>query len=96
MFSGVANAVITGDQLDVPVAYESMQAAGLGMGSAGFIVYDETACMVEVARLFSHFLHVESCAQDLPCKLGSEAITERLARVEGGVAGDADFDVISA
>jgi NADH-quinone oxidoreductase subunit F len=54
------------------------------MGACGFIVYDDTACMVEVARQFSRFLYVESCGQCPPCKLGSGAITERLERVEAG------------
>ena len=50
VFSGVANAAITADQLDAPVSYEGLAAIGSGLGSAGFVVYDDTACMVEVAR----------------------------------------------
>jgi len=41
VFSGVANAVITADHLDAPVSYEGLAAAGSGMGSAGFVVYDD-------------------------------------------------------
>jgi NADH-quinone oxidoreductase subunit F len=62
------------------------------MGAAGFIVYDDTACMVEVARQFSRFLWVESCGQCPPCKLGSGEITERLERLQAGVA---DIDELS-
>jgi NADH-quinone oxidoreductase subunit F len=85
VFSGVANPVITAASLDAPVSYEGMVAVGSGMGSAGFIVYDDTACMVEVARQFSRFLWVESCGQCPPCKLGSEEITALLDRLEAGV-----------
>jgi NADH-quinone oxidoreductase subunit F len=49
VFSGVANAVVTAADLDVPVSYEGFNAIGSGMGAAGFIVYDDTACMVDVA-----------------------------------------------
>ena len=57
--------------LDVPVSYEGFAAIGSGMGAAGFIVYDDTACMVDVAYQLSRFLYVESCGQCPPCKLGS-------------------------
>jgi NADH:ubiquinone oxidoreductase subunit F (NADH-binding) len=94
VFSGVANAVLTADQLDVPLTYEDMGAAGSGMGAAGFIVYDDTACMVEVARQFSRFLYVESCGQCPACKTGSGEITAHLERVEGGVGEASDLDEI--
>ncbi len=90
VFSGVANPVLQAVHLDVALTYEAFQAAGSGMGACGFIVFDDTACMVEVARLFSRFLYVESCGQCPPCKLGSGEITERLMRIEAGVADDGD------
>jgi NADH:ubiquinone oxidoreductase subunit F (NADH-binding) len=78
VLSGVANPVLTGADLGAQVSYEGMAAAGSGMGAAGFAVYDDTACMVEVARQVSRFLWIESCGQCPPCKLGSGAITEHL------------------
>ena len=90
VFSGVSNRVVTSEHLDVPLTYEAFRAIGSGMGAAGFIVYDDTACMVEVARLLSRFLSIESCGQCPPCKLGSTAITDALTRLEGGVGGDSD------
>ncbi|MDP9006218.1 MAG: NADH-quinone oxidoreductase subunit F [Actinomycetota bacterium] len=90
VFSGVANPVVRGDDLGVRLTYEGFEAVGTGMGACGFIVFDDTACMVEVARMFSRFLYVESCGQCPPCKLGSGEITERLLRVEAGVADDRD------
>jgi NADH:ubiquinone oxidoreductase subunit F (NADH-binding) len=95
VFSGVANAVITPANLDVPLTYEGFQAIGSGIGSAGFIVYDDTACMVDAAYRFSRFLSVESCGQCPPCKLGSGAITEHLERIETGVGADRDLGEIA-
>ena len=51
VFSGVANGVITANQLDVPATYEDLAAIGSGLGSAGLIVYDDTADMVAAARV---------------------------------------------
>lgn len=91
VFSGVANPVVTGDQLDTPVSYEGLAAIGSGMGAAGFIVHDDTACMVAVAHQISRFLSIESCGQCPPCKIGSGEITAHLERIEAGDGDDDDL-----
>jgi NADH:ubiquinone oxidoreductase subunit F (NADH-binding) len=91
VFSGVANSVIVADQLDVAVSYEGFQAIGSGMGAAGFIVYDDTTCMVDAAYRLSRFLSIESCGQCPPCKLGSSEITNHLERLEIGGGSDDDL-----
>lgn len=95
VFSGVANPVVAGEQLDAPVSYEGMAAVGSGMGAAGFIVYDDTACMVGTAYAFSRFLSIESCGQCPPCKLGSGAITDHLENIELGRGADDDITGIN-
>ena len=95
VLSGVSNPVITDDQLATPVSYEGFEAIGSGLGSAGFIVYDDTTCMVEVTAMLSRFLSVESCGQCPPCKLGTAAITEALDRIVGGTGDRSRSRVIS-
>jgi NADH:ubiquinone oxidoreductase subunit F (NADH-binding) len=95
VFSGVANEVVTGTDLDVSVSYEGFRAIGSGMGSAGFIVYDDSTCMVDAAYRFSRFLSVESCGQCPPCKLGSSAITQHLESIETGRGDEADLSAIA-
>jgi NADH-quinone oxidoreductase subunit F len=94
VFSGVSNAVITGSDLDAPASYEGLRAIGSGLGAAGFIVYDDTADMVAVARMWSRFLYVESCGQCSACKLNSGEITARLERLEQGLASIQDVNEI--
>jgi NADH:ubiquinone oxidoreductase subunit F (NADH-binding) len=96
VFSGVANAVITAEHLATPVAYETMSAIGSGMGAAGFAVYDDTACMVDLAREFSRFLYVESCGQCPACKFGTGEITAHLTEIEACRATDEVLDIIAA
>jgi NADH-quinone oxidoreductase subunit F len=96
VFSGVANGVITADQLDVPATYEDLAAIGSGLGSAGLIVYDDTADMVAVARMFARFLNVESCGQCGACKLHSGAISDTLSLVEQSMAEDRDLEELGA
>jgi NADH:ubiquinone oxidoreductase subunit F (NADH-binding) len=96
VFSGISNPVLTAADLDTPLTYETFAAIGNGLGAAGYIVYDDTACMVEVARLFSRFLSVESCGQCEACKLGTGAITDRLVAIQSGKGTDRDIEVIGA
>jgi NADH-quinone oxidoreductase subunit F len=96
VLSGLSNAVITGADLDVPVSYEGLRDVGSGLGAAGFIVYDDRTNMVEVARLASNFLYVESCGQCPPCKLGAGEITERLDRIARTGGDDGDVEAIGA
>jgi NADH-quinone oxidoreductase subunit F len=91
VLSGVANPVVTAAQLDVPVSYEGFQAIGSGIGAAGFIVYDDTTCMVDTAYRLSRFLSIESCGQCPPCKLGSGEITRHLEHLEIGGSSEEDL-----
>jgi NADH:ubiquinone oxidoreductase subunit F (NADH-binding) len=61
-----------------------MRAVGSGLGAGGFAVYDDSTCIVEVARVYARFLHVESCAQCPPCKLNSADILEVLEQLDRG------------
>ena len=84
VLSGVSNPVLTAAELDAEVSYEGLSRAGGGLGSAGFIVYDDTRNMVDLAYQVSRFLHVESCGQCNSCKLGTYDVTSLL---EGLVLG---------
>lgn len=84
VFPGASHRIISGDNLDIPLDFDSMKETGTGLGSGGFIVYDDTTCIVEATLAFSRFLHIESCAQCTPCKTGSQEITESLVRIHKG------------
>jgi NADH-quinone oxidoreductase subunit F len=95
VFPGVTNALLTEAQLDTPCSYEDFARIGSGLGAGGFIVYDDTACMVEVAATFSRFLWVESCGQCPPCKLGTGAITGALDDIVANRGTDASIELIN-
>jgi NADH-quinone oxidoreductase subunit F len=91
---GVTNAVLTAGQLDTPLAFETFAATGSGLGAAGFVVYDDTACMADLAAVLSRFLYVESCGQCPPCKLGTGAITKALVDIASGHGTGASLESI--
>ncbi len=78
VLAGVSNPVVRADHLDTPLTYEDMEAIGSGLGTGGFIVFDDRTDPVELAYAVSRFLSVESCGQCPACKLGTGRITELL------------------
>ena len=79
--SGTSNALVPEHLLDTPLTYEDMAAIGAGLGSGGFIVFDEDDDLAAVAAGVSRFLAVESCGQCTPCKHDGLAISDALAKV---------------
>ncbi|HWD08829.1 MAG TPA: NADH-ubiquinone oxidoreductase-F iron-sulfur binding region domain-containing protein [Actinomycetota bacterium] len=89
---GVSQPVIPPAYFDLPMDYESISSIGSGLGSGSWTVYDDTACMIKAAVMFSNFLHVESCGQCVPCKTQSEIITRILKDLEAGKASRIDVN----
>jgi NADH:ubiquinone oxidoreductase subunit F (NADH-binding)/Pyruvate/2-oxoacid:ferredoxin oxidoreductase delta subunit len=73
-----------------PVDFEALAGVGAMMGSGGFVVLDDTDCMVEMARYFLSFTQSESCGKCTPCRVGTKRMLEILERLckGGGKAGD--------
>lgn len=94
IFSGVSNAAILPADLETPLDFGSMRQIGAGLGSGGFIVYDDTACMVRVAHMFSRFLWLESCNQCISCKEGTQYATANLEKFIDGSASEVDLSEV--
>ncbi len=94
VMSGVANPLLPESRLDTPLTYEAMEAAGAGLGSAGFIVYDDATDLVAVAAGVSRFLAVESCGQCTPCKQDGRELAERLDRLRRSAGDEHDLALV--
>ncbi|MEJ7725423.1 MAG: NADH-ubiquinone oxidoreductase-F iron-sulfur binding region domain-containing protein [Actinomycetes bacterium] len=88
---GASGALLTSAQLDTRLDFDSMRAIGSGLGSAGFVVYDDSACIVAAVLVFARFLAIESCGQCPACKQGTLAIAETLAKIERGEGSEPDL-----
>jgi NADH:ubiquinone oxidoreductase subunit F (NADH-binding) len=86
VLTGVANAALTGEQLDTPMSYEAMEEAGSGLGSAGLIVLADDVDMLAAAAGVARFLAVESCGQCEPCKRDGLGLAARLTEMCAGNA----------
>ncbi|MBP1602218.1 MAG: nuoF, partial [Acidobacteria bacterium] len=64
--------VLTADQVDVSLDFDSVAKAGSMLGSAGVIVMDDSTCMVRAVTRITRFYAEESCGQCTQCREGTE------------------------
>jgi NADH-quinone oxidoreductase subunit F len=80
------------------MSYESMAdggfATGTMLGSGGFIVMDDTTCIVRNTWSFARFYHHESCGQCSPCREGTGWMEKVLHRIEHGHGHQEDIDLL--
>jgi NADH-quinone oxidoreductase subunit F len=86
--------VLTADQIDVPLDFDSIAKAGSMLGSAGVIVMDDSTCMVKAALRISRFYAEESCGQCTQCREGTEWIYRILSRLEKGSGRSGDLELM--
>jgi NADH-quinone oxidoreductase subunit F len=80
------------------MSYESLSdggfVSGTMLGSGGFIVFDETACIVRNTWNFARFYEHESCGQCSPCREGTGWMQKVLNRIEHGKGSMSDIDLL--
>jgi NADH-quinone oxidoreductase subunit F len=82
---GISAKVLTADEIDVRMDFDSLMAAGSMAGSGGVIVMDDTTCMLEALQSAAKFFAHESCGQCSPCREGTGWILRIVRRMaEGG------------
>lgn len=89
---GPSGGMLTEKDLDTPIDYDNLIAAGSMMGSGGMIVMDEDDCMVAMAKFYLEFTVEESCGKCSPCRIGNKRLYELLERVTQGHATMEDLD----
>lgn len=88
---GPSGGCLTEEDLDTPIDFDNMVAAGSMMGSGGAIVMDEDNCMMDVAKFYLGFICDESCGKCSPCRIGTKRMLEILERITGGTGTMRDF-----
>jgi NADH-quinone oxidoreductase subunit F len=86
--------ILTPDQIDTPMDYDSIQAAGSFFGSAAVIVVDDRCCMVQLALRAAKFYMHESCGKCTPCREGTRWLVQLLEKVEDGRGDHDDLELL--
>jgi len=86
--------LLSADEIDVPMDYDSVAKIGSMLGSGGTVVIDEDTCMVDVARRIMHFYAHESCGWCIPCREGTTWLRKMLDRFHEGGGREEDIPLI--
>ena len=90
LLGGAAGAFAGPDQLDLPLSFEGMQAAGLALGSGVVMAINQERDLQQTMLSLAHFFAHESCGKCFPCQLGTQRQLEILVKVTEGKASEAD------
>ena len=93
---GISAKILTADEIDVAMDFDSLQAAGTMAGSGGVIVMDDTTCMVEALASAAKFFADESCGQCSPCREGTGWVLRIVHRILSGRGKIQDLDDLLA
>ena len=89
---GPSGGCLTEKDLDTPIDFGSLVAAGSMMGSGGAIVMDEDNCMVDVAKFYMTFICDESCGKCSPCRIGTRRCLDILTKICDGKGEPKDLE----
>src|SRR5580698_2652297 len=87
--------LLSANEIDVALDYDSVAKAGSMLGSGGTVVIDEDTCMVDLARRIMHFYAHESCGWCIPCREGTAWLRKMLDRFHEGAGTPEDIPLIS-
>ena len=93
---GASTPMLTPQQVDTRMDFESLEAAGTMLGTGAVIVMNEDTCMVDVARRLMRFFAHESCGRCVPCRVGTQRLLDLLERLEGGKGRSGDVERLEA
>ncbi len=86
--------LLSADEIDIAMDYDSVAKAGSMLGSGGTVIMDEDTCMVDVARRIMHFYAHESCGWCIPCREGTSWLRKMLDRFHAGYGRPEDIDLV--
>jgi NADH-quinone oxidoreductase subunit F len=86
--------VLSADQVDERLDFDSMANAGTMLGSGAVIVIDDRSCMVQLGLRVAQFYMHESCGKCTPCREGTRWMVQLLEKIEDGRAEQHDVDLL--
>ena len=92
--AGSSAPILPASALDTKLDYESVAAAGSILGSASFVILDESVDIVWAARKMTRFFKHESCGKCTPCREGTFWALRVYDKIVSGHGAQADIDVL--
>jgi len=81
---GSSTPLLTADEIDIGMDFDTLLKAGTFLGSGGVVVLDDHTCMVKFAQRIMKFYQHESCGWCIPCREGTDWLKKTLDRFHAG------------
>ncbi len=91
---GSSAAILTPDEIDIPMDVDGPKSKGSMIGSAGVIVMDDTVSIPDALMVVARFYAHESCGQCTPCRESTGWIYKMSHRIVEGKGRKEDLDNI--
>jgi formate dehydrogenase beta subunit len=92
--SGPSSGYLPASQVDLPLDFNAVAAAGSMVGSGAIVVCAEGRCMLDMALNATRFFRNESCGKCVPCRMGSQKLVDLLTLWTQGQSEKTDMIVI--
>ena len=90
LMGGAAGTFLKPDEIDLPLTFEDLRAAGSTFGSGAIMVFNSTTDLRDLLKRLGRFFQHESCGKCFPCQLGTQRQVEILERLDAPQLGDRD------
>jgi NADH-quinone oxidoreductase subunit F len=91
---GSSAPVLSAEQLDIAMDFDSLKEVGSMLGSGAIIVMNEDTCIVEAFTKLAQFYAHESCGQCTPCREGTAWLAKIMKNIEDGKGKEGDIDLL--
>ena len=91
---GMSAPILTADEINIKMDFDSLVEANSMLGSAAIIVIDEKTSILDVLKVVTKFYSHESCGQCTPCRIGNSWINKIVKRIAEGKGKKEDIDSI--
>ena len=91
---GMSAPILTADEINIKMDFDSLVEANSMLGSAAIIVIDDKTSILDVLKVVTKFYSHESCGQCTPCRIGNSWINKIVKRIADGKGKKEDIDSI--
>lgn len=89
---GASGAIVSAKVADIALSIEDCAKAGINLGTASLMFFDDSVSAVEVCGQSLMFLSEQSCGKCAPCRLGTKRACVLLDKIKSGSGRACDID----
>ncbi|MBI2912646.1 MAG: SLBB domain-containing protein [Chloroflexi bacterium] len=91
---GPLSGIVPAGDVGIPLEPDPFRERGMGLGSGGLVLLDDTNCVVDLCVYFEWFAEDESCGRCTTCFAGTRRLLEILRRISSGRGRPSDLELI--